>query len=126
VDEILRIEKKKAEATAIGDIHHLVTGAKGRLVLQEGKMDEAAWSCGMVTGLIHDNLQLCRSYGYHYGGCKSVDSRTLGRLSLNRVHRSKRRKGHNHGNVGQGGWGRSLCVDPVGQITMWHGTHISV
>ena len=31
-----------------------MTGAKGRLVLQEGKMDEAAWSCGMVAGLIHD------------------------------------------------------------------------
>ncbi|MFT6981160.1 MAG: NAD(P)H-dependent flavin oxidoreductase YrpB (nitropropane dioxygenase family) [Marinobacter psychrophilus] len=24
------------------------------MVLQEGKMDEAAWSCGMVAGLIHD------------------------------------------------------------------------
>ena len=54
VDEILRIEKEKGGATAIDDIHHLVTGAKGRLVLQEGRMDEAAWSCGMVTGLIRD------------------------------------------------------------------------
>ncbi|MEC9084458.1 MAG: nitronate monooxygenase, partial [Pseudomonadota bacterium] len=27
---------------------------KGKLVLQEGKMDEAAWSCGMVVGLIND------------------------------------------------------------------------
>jgi len=24
------------------------------MVLHEGKMDEAAWSCGMVAGLIHD------------------------------------------------------------------------
>jgi len=54
VDEILRIEKEKGEATAIDDIRHLVTGAKGKLVLHEGKMDEAAWSCGMVAGLIHD------------------------------------------------------------------------
>lgn len=54
VDEIIRIEREKAETETIDDIRHLVTGAKGRLVLQEGKMDEAAWSCGMVAGLIHD------------------------------------------------------------------------
>ncbi len=54
VEEIIRIEKEKGEAETIDDIRHLVTGVKGRLVLQEGKMDEAAWSCGMVAGLIHD------------------------------------------------------------------------
>ncbi|MEX2475785.1 NAD(P)H-dependent flavin oxidoreductase [Marinobacter sp.] len=54
VDEIIRIEHEKGEAETIDDIRHLVTGVKGRLVLQEGKMDEAAWSCGMVAGLIHD------------------------------------------------------------------------
>ncbi|WP_018404523.1 NAD(P)H-dependent flavin oxidoreductase [Marinobacter gelidimuriae] len=54
VQEIERIEKEKGESETIDDIRHLVTGAKGRLVLQEGRMDEAAWSCGMVAGLIHD------------------------------------------------------------------------
>lgn len=54
VDEILRIEKEKGANTQIEDIRHLVSGAKGKLVLHEGKMDEAAWSCGMVAGLIHD------------------------------------------------------------------------
>jgi nitronate monooxygenase len=54
VDEILRIEKEKGADTQIDDIRHLVTGAKGKMVLHEGKMDEAAWSCGMVAGLIHD------------------------------------------------------------------------
>ncbi|WP_417543187.1 NAD(P)H-dependent flavin oxidoreductase [Marinobacter sp.] len=54
VEEIIRIEKEKGKTVIIDDIRHLVTGAKGRLVLQEGKMDEAAWSCGMVAGLIHD------------------------------------------------------------------------
>jgi nitronate monooxygenase len=54
VQEIERIEKEKGTSETIDDIRHLVTGAKGRLVLQEGKMDEAAWSCGMVAGLIHD------------------------------------------------------------------------
>ncbi|WP_421842952.1 NAD(P)H-dependent flavin oxidoreductase [Marinobacter algicola] len=54
VEEIIRIEHAKAGSETIDDIRHLVTGVKGRLVLQEGKMDEAAWSCGMVAGLIHD------------------------------------------------------------------------
>ena len=54
VEEIIRIEHAKAGTETIDDIRHLVTGVKGRLVLQEGKMDEAAWSCGMVAGLIHD------------------------------------------------------------------------
>ena len=54
VEEIIRIENVKAGTETIDDIRHLVTGVKGRLVLQEGKMDEAAWSCGMVAGLIHD------------------------------------------------------------------------
>ncbi|SFM46660.1 NAD(P)H-dependent flavin oxidoreductase [Marinobacter pelagius] len=54
VDEIIRIEAEKGSDTTIDDIRHLVTGAKGKLVLHEGRMDEAAWSCGMVAGLIHD------------------------------------------------------------------------
>lgn len=54
VDEIIRIETEKGGDTTIDDIRHLVTGAKGKLVLHEGRMDEAAWSCGMVAGLIHD------------------------------------------------------------------------
>lgn len=54
VEEILRIEKEKGADTGIDDVRHLVSGAKGKLVLHEGKMDEAAWSCGMVAGLIHD------------------------------------------------------------------------
>ena len=35
-------------------IRHLVSGAGGRTVLHEGKMDAGVFSCGMVTGLIHD------------------------------------------------------------------------
>src|SRR5690554_1984125 len=54
VREIIRIESEKGDQETIDDIRHLVTGAKGKLVLQEGKMDEAAWSCGMVVGLIND------------------------------------------------------------------------
>ena len=54
VESIQAIEADKGEAIAIDDIRHLVTGAQGRKVLQEGEMDAAAWSCGMVAGLIHD------------------------------------------------------------------------
>jgi NAD(P)H-dependent flavin oxidoreductase YrpB (nitropropane dioxygenase family) len=54
VEEILRIEKEKGEAVTIDDVRHLVAGGQNRKVLKEGQMDAAAWSCGMVAGLIHD------------------------------------------------------------------------
>jgi len=56
-EEILRIEREKAEAgeqVGISDIRHLVAGSENRKVLQDGEMDAGAWSCGMVAGLIHD------------------------------------------------------------------------
>ena len=54
VEKILEIEKEKGTDVDIEDIRHLVAGTESRKVLQEGKMDAAAWSCGMVAGLIHD------------------------------------------------------------------------
>jgi nitronate monooxygenase len=54
VEEILRIEHEKGEDTRIDDIRHLVTGGQNRKVLKDGNMDAAAWSCGMVCGLVHD------------------------------------------------------------------------
>jgi NAD(P)H-dependent flavin oxidoreductase YrpB (nitropropane dioxygenase family) len=54
VDEILRLEGEKGKDLGISDIRHLVAGSENRKVLQEGMMDNAAWSCGMVCGLIHD------------------------------------------------------------------------
>jgi NAD(P)H-dependent flavin oxidoreductase YrpB (nitropropane dioxygenase family) len=54
VEELLRLEAEKGAALTIGDIRHLVAGSENRKVLQEGEMDAAAWSCGMVAGLIHD------------------------------------------------------------------------
>ena len=46
--------RRRARRLAIADIRHLVAGSENRKVLQEGQMDAAAWSCGMVAGLIHD------------------------------------------------------------------------
>lgn len=54
VEKIIEIEREKGGATTIADIRHLVAGAQNRRVLQDGDMDAAAWSCGMVAGLIHD------------------------------------------------------------------------
>jgi nitronate monooxygenase len=54
VEQILDIERDKGTAATIEDIRHLVAGSENRRVLQEGVMDAAAWSCGMVAGLIHD------------------------------------------------------------------------
>jgi len=54
VEKILEIERQKGAATGIEDIREFVAGPGNRRVLQEGVMDAAAWSCGMVAGLIHD------------------------------------------------------------------------
>jgi len=54
VEKIRQIEKEKGAAVAIEDIYPLVAGTQNLKVLQEGEMDAAAWSCGMVAGLIHD------------------------------------------------------------------------
>jgi NADH:quinone reductase (non-electrogenic) len=54
VEKIREIEKEKGAGTSIEDIRHLVAGTENRRVLQNGEMDRAAWSCGMVAGLIHD------------------------------------------------------------------------
>ena len=54
VENILEIERDKGKATTIGDVRHLVAGAQNRRVLRDGEMDAAAWSCGMVAGLIRD------------------------------------------------------------------------
>lgn len=53
-EKILEIEREKGGDVEIEDIRHLVAGSGSRRVLQEGEMDAGAWSCGMVTGLIHD------------------------------------------------------------------------
>ena len=54
VEKIREIEKVKGTDVSIGDIYPLVAGTENRKVLRDGEMDAAAWSCGMVAGLIHD------------------------------------------------------------------------
>ncbi len=50
--EVVSIESK-GDAT-IDDIAHLVSGQRGRVVLETGDMDYGIWSAGMIQGLIHD------------------------------------------------------------------------
>ncbi|GGC83731.1 NAD(P)H-dependent flavin oxidoreductase [Chelatococcus reniformis] len=54
VERIIEVEREKGAATTIADVREYVVGAQNRRVLHEGVMDAAAWSCGMVAGLIHD------------------------------------------------------------------------
>ncbi|MBV9840070.1 MAG: nitronate monooxygenase [Sphingomonadaceae bacterium] len=51
-DEVVRIS---AEPDAeFGDIQHLVSGAKGKVVIDEGDMSAGIFWAGMTQGLIHD------------------------------------------------------------------------
>lgn len=50
--EVVAIEKKGG--AKIEDIAHLVAGARGRVVYEQGDPDYGIWSAGMVQGLIHD------------------------------------------------------------------------
>ncbi|MGP4843029.1 NAD(P)H-dependent flavin oxidoreductase [Marinobacter sp. 1Y8] len=78
VDEIIRIEELKGDAIGIEDIRHLVTGVQGRKVLQEGEMNAAAWSCGMVAGLIHDIPGCDELIGCIMGDAESIIRQRLG------------------------------------------------
>lgn len=51
---IQEIEAARGADVSIEDIRDLVKGASNRRVIQGGEMDAAAWSCGMVAGLIDD------------------------------------------------------------------------
>lgn len=53
-EQVALIEKEKGAQMKIDDVAHLVAGAKGRSVFENGEMEAGIWSAGMITGLIHD------------------------------------------------------------------------
>jgi len=53
VERLLQKEKDLGDAITIQDILPEVAGVYPKIMM-EGAMDEGAWSCGMVAGLIHD------------------------------------------------------------------------
>ena len=50
--EVVAIERKGG--ATIDDVRHLVAGARGKIVYENGDPDHGIWSAGMVQGLIHD------------------------------------------------------------------------
>ncbi|MEE2030825.1 NAD(P)H-dependent flavin oxidoreductase [Rhodococcus chondri] len=50
-EEVVEIESRGAE---FSDIAHLVAGARGRKVFEDGDLDAGIWSTGQSQGLIHD------------------------------------------------------------------------
>ncbi len=53
VDRLIEIEREKGKSLKIEDIHDQVAGVYPKVMIG-GDMEAGAWSCGMVTGLIHD------------------------------------------------------------------------
>lgn len=51
-DEVVGIEAKGN--AKIEDISHLVAGARGRIVFENGDTEHGIWSAGMIMGLIND------------------------------------------------------------------------
>lgn len=56
--EVVEIENQEGGAT-IGDIAHLVSGQRGKVVFEDGDPEFGIWSAGMVQGLI-DDVPTCR------------------------------------------------------------------
>ena len=53
VERLLEKEKRLGDDLKFEDIIEEVAGVYPKIMM-EGAMDEGAWSCGMVAGLIHD------------------------------------------------------------------------
>jgi len=53
VEELVELEKEKGDSITFEEVAPFVV-AKYKNIMQNGMMDEGAWSCGMVAGLIHD------------------------------------------------------------------------
>ena len=53
VDELVALEKERGSEITFEEVAPFVV-SKYKNIMQNGMMDEGAWSCGMVAGLIHD------------------------------------------------------------------------
>ncbi|MFD2677027.1 NAD(P)H-dependent flavin oxidoreductase [Camelimonas lactis] len=50
----LEVVGKEKEGVQFEDIRHLVAGARGKVVYENGDPDHGIWTAGMIQGLIHD------------------------------------------------------------------------
>src|SRR5690606_23517851 len=48
------VVSREAEGAEFSDIQHLVAGARGRKVFEDGDLDAGIWSAGQCQGLIDD------------------------------------------------------------------------
>jgi len=48
------VELERASQIEIGDVAHLVSGLRGKVVYESGDLEHGIWSAGQVQGLIHD------------------------------------------------------------------------
>ncbi len=53
-DKILEIEREKGADLKIEDLAEYLSGQRGKIVFEEGRVDHGIWSAGMVVGLIND------------------------------------------------------------------------
>ena len=66
---MVRVFKNKVSMEVVGiekrgnakcdDIKHLVSGARGRKVFEQGDLDQGVWTAGLVMGLI-DDIPTCK------------------------------------------------------------------
>ena len=52
--KIVAIEREKGADLKIEDLAEYLSGQRGKVVFEEGKVDHGVWSAGMVVGLIND------------------------------------------------------------------------
>ena len=52
-EEVVALERRPGGAK-FEELRPLVSGARGRLVYEEGDVDRGIWSAGITVGLIHD------------------------------------------------------------------------
>ena len=52
--KVLEIEREKGDDIKIEDLAQYVSGQRGKIVFEDGNIDQGIWSAGMVVGLIND------------------------------------------------------------------------
>lgn len=80
-DEVVRISAGP-EAT-FEDIQHLVSGARGKVVVEEGNMDAGIFWAGMTQGLIHDIPTVKELIDRMVGEAEAIVRQRLGQFLTN-------------------------------------------
>ncbi len=79
VEEMIGVEKAKGADLEFGDIVQYVGGVYPK-VMQDGDTDVGAWSCGMVSGLIHDTPSVQELVDRLMQGAEEIINQRLAKL----------------------------------------------